>query len=755
MAIESVPGRNMNDRSLNGSDEGESIPHNGTHGSSGEQVGYPGAQNGGYPGGAPSRAYGEELDIRGYAQILWEYRQWIIGVTLAATLVGLLYAFLAPRKYTASATVFIDRGMQKGPKDVSSVSSTDLTTEMFFNSQVEIIRSKEVMGGAVEALGLAKHPAFQGKDAVVALRKMTAVQRKRDSALFTIAVTDTHKDEVAAWANGIAEAYDRVTLHQKLQYLQEADRLMAEQAGKMEKEYTRLKQAYGEHLEQTGSYFPENQKLITDSRIQGLELKRNDVVMQKNEVSARLNQLRGIQNDKVDPLSLAFVQANPAMQDLLQQYNQAEKDLAKMTTQFTPKHPSIVKKNEEIAAIRKRIRNQGILLLQAEESQAAALNQEYGALTTELATLKQQAIEGTQQSSQSESLQSGVDSVRKYMDLLVEKMREVDVAASLMSNQIRIVDRAETPGSASKPNRKMVILLSFMLGFMGSVGSVLLVRALDTRLKDPEDIERKLGVPLIGTIPVHTGETRPIVVEAFQTLRTSLIYCSDHKAKNVLMVTSATSGEGKSTVVTNLGITLASTGDKVLLIDCDARKSTLHKFFGMKAKEGLSDFLASEGEDASPYILPAGRPGLSLLPAGKTPANPPNLYSMAKFHRLLQGAKDTYDWVILDTPPVLAVTDATIIADEVDLTLLVGRFKFSQIPLMEQVLGQFNRIGHSVCGVVLNHFEYGRHYYYRGDYYRHYHYYYGKKPPETTWGKIVRTLTRKKPKESAPRRATV
>lgn len=128
---------------------------------------------------------------------------------------------------------------------------------------------------------------------------------------------------------------------------------------------------------------------------------------------------------------------------------------------------------------------------------------------------------------------------------------------------------------------------------------------------------------------------------------------------------------------------------------------------------------------------------------------------MAKFHRLLQGAKGTFDWVIIDTPPVLAVTDASIIADEVDLTLLVGRFKFSQIPLMEQVLGHFNRIGHSFCGVVLNHFEYGRHYYYRGDYYRHYHYYYGHKPPETTWDKIVRTFTRKKPKESAPRRATV
>ncbi len=697
----------------------------------------------------------EELDLRGYFQLLVEYRQWILGVTLAVTVAGFLYAFLAPRKYTATATVFIDRGMQKGPKDVSNVGSTDLTTEMFFNSQADIIKSRAVLQEAANDLHLAQSPAFEGKNPVDALRKMTSVQRKRDSALFSISVTAGDQKDVAAWTNGIADAYDWVTLRQKLQYLQEADHLMADQAAKMEKEYTRLKQAYGEHLQDTGSYFPENQKLITDSRIQGLELKRNDVLMQKNEASARLAQLRALQNASTDPLSLAFVQANPAMQDLLGQYNQAEKDLAKMSTQFTPKHPAIVKKNEEIAAIRKRIRNQGLLILQAQESQFAAINQEYASLTSELTSLKEQAIEGTQQSSQSEALQAGVDSVRKYMDLLVEKMREVDVAASLMSNQTRIVERAETPTSASKPNRKMVVLLSFMLGLMGSVGSVLVVRAIDTRLRQPEEIEQKLHIPLLGTIPVHSGETKPIVVEAFQNLRTSLVYCSDHKAKNVIMVTSASAGEGKSTVAANLGITLAAAGDRVLLIDCDARKSTLHKFFQLDAKQGLSEFLASETEDPSPYIMPAGKEGLSLLPAGKTPANPPNLFSMGKYHRLIQSTKATYDWVILDTPPVLAVTDASIIADEVDLVLLVGRFQVTHLPLMVQVLQQFERIGRPVAGAVLNYFEYGRHYYYRNYYYRHYHYYYGKKPPETWWDKATRRFRHQKNRDQAPRRATV
>ena len=191
-------------------------------------------QRAGYGAGVSPEPAGEELDIRGYFQLLVEYRQWIAGVTLAVTILGLLYAFLAPRKYTATATVFIDRGAQRGPKDVSNVTSTDLTTEMFFNSQVEIMKSKAVLQSAAETLNLKDDPYFQGKNPVRELRKITAIQRKRDSALFTISVTAGAQKSVAAWANAIAEAYDKVTLRQKLQYLQDADKLMAEQATKME-----------------------------------------------------------------------------------------------------------------------------------------------------------------------------------------------------------------------------------------------------------------------------------------------------------------------------------------------------------------------------------------------------------------------------------------------------------------------------------------------------------------------------------------
>ncbi len=690
----------------------------------------------GYPSAEPPI---EEQDLTKYIQLFLDHRWWIIGVTLTFVIVGALYAFLATPVYTATATVFIDRGSQKAPKEISSVATSDLTTELYFNSQLDIMKSREVAQAAFDALHLDKSPVFKDSgDPVDAFRHMISVSRQRDSALFNISVSAPYRDKVAPWANGVADAYDRVVLRKKLEYLHDADKLMAEQSAKMEKEYQRLRGLYGKELASTGSYFPDNQKAITDSRIQGLELKRNDVLIQKNQLDAQLSQLRTLRTEDRDPLSIAYIQNDTAIQGLIQQYNQAEKDLAQLLTQFTAKHPAVIKKRQEIDALKARIRRQALLILEAQESQYAALQQEYNALTADLAHLKSNAIEATQKSSQSESLEAGVDAVRKYMDLLVEKMREVDVAANLQSNAATIVDRAETPNVPSKPNKRMIVLMSFMLGLMASAGSVLLIQVLDRRIKDPEVLEKAFGLATLSIIPTHTEDTKKLVDEAFLNLRTSLMYASDHRTKRVWMIASPSSGEGKSSVTANLALILAASGDKVLVVDCDLRKPTLHKKFGLKKLPGLSGYLLSEDEDYKPYLEACSVANLALMPAGETPPNPPSLYDTEKFQRFLIDAQLRFDWVLIDTPPVLAVTDAAALAEYVDGCLLVARYRSTHLPLVERVLQEFHRIGLPVPGAVLNQFDWARHYYYKNYYYRHYNYYYGTKRPPTIWDKVGR-----------------
>ncbi|MFZ5984812.1 MAG: GumC family protein [Acidobacteriota bacterium] len=685
-----------------------------------------------------------ELDLGGYLQLLVEYRWWILGVTLAATLGGLLYAFLATPVYTASATLFIDRGSQKtSTKELGNVVSSDLTTELFFNSQVDLMKSKEVAQGAFEALGLEHHPAFAGAERPLEeFRKCISVQRKRDSALFTLSVSAPYQRDVALWANALADSYNQVTLRQKMQILREADRLMADQAAKMEKEYERLKHLYGDQLRATGSYFPENQKEILDKRIEALELRLNDVGVREGEVSAIVAQISAIREGGGDPVSLPSSSQDPSLQDMTRTYNDMVRDLSRLQVKYTPKHP-------EVLSLLSRIARQGDAILATYRHQLAALRSEKGTLTSELARLKAEAIAATQQSGQSESLEAGVEAVRKYMELLVEKMREVDLASNLLSNAVQVVDRADAPSQPSKPKKKMAVLLAFLFGLMGSVGFVLLLQAVDRRIKDPDVLEKRLGLPLFGVIPLSTSDTRAFAAEAFLNLRTSLLYASNHKAKRIWMVTSPSAAEGKSTIAANVAITLTSSGDKVLLVDCDLRKPSLHSFFKKDRQPGLAEYLSAEEESIEGYCAPAGKPGLWLMTAGKTPANPPILLDTDKFRRFLESARTRFEWVILDTPPVLAVTDPLVLAAHVEGILTVVRYRSTPVPLLERLLMEFGRIEKPVDGAILNQFEWARHYYYNSYYYKHYRYYYGKEAPAGFWQKVVRAAGFKKRKAAA------
>jgi len=698
----------------------------------------------GYP---PSIDHSEmdRLKVQYYVRIFWEHRWWILGFTGALTLLGALWVFLAIPLYSATTTIFLDVGSPAKSVSLSRSYSDDwwAMSELYLSAQLELIGSKEVAEEAFKALNLESHPAFRGnKDPVSSFRGMIKVQRKRDSALFNISVVCPYQKDVAAWTDAVAEAYKKVTIRNKLKVLEEANVLMKQQITSMEGEYERLGKRYGAYLTETGSYFPANQKAITDSRIQQIELRRNEIVMQRSSVEAKLSQLRTIKNQNQDPLALVSVKDDLAIQSLVQQYQQAEKDLSQLQTQMTSAHPKVVKKRDEIETIRQRIRDQALLVLGSMESQYAALNKEYADLTGELGNLKLQAAQLTGGSSQGEAMQSGVDAIRNYMNLLSQKIQELDVAASLTSNSIAVVERAQTPGAPSYPEKLRTIGIAFLLGLLGSTGSLIALQYFDTRIKYVDDIEKRFGLTLVTTIPKYDPKHRGLIVEAFQSLRTSLLYLSDQKAKNVLMVTSPSANEGKSTVVCNLGITLAASGDRVLLLDCDARQSVLAKYFKLDEKRGLVDYLAAEDDDPSPFIMATDKPNLWLLAAGKSPVNPPTLFTMDKFKRLVQHLRKQYMWVIIDTPPTLAVTDASIVASHVDLCFLVIKFRGTRHPLIGKAMAQLERIGQPVSGAILNEFEWVKDYYYTNYYYKHYGYYHSTAPPETPWDLVANYAAR-------------
>lgn len=678
----------------------------------------------------------KELDFQRWVHLIAEHRWWIAGVTTLFVTLAAVYSFLATPIYSATAMVYVTSQSRQTIGNSNLVGATSWMEEQkFYNSQEQIIRGRAVMQEVVDKLGLASKPPFKGaRDPARMLMSMTKVEAVRDSALFKITVQAPDKVEVAIWANKIAEIYADQNVRHAMEYVRKANQEMQRQILEMQEQYTRQQQKYSTTLAQSDSYFPENQKEILDKRIESLELKLNDVRMKQNELSAQVGQMQSWSAGGGNPLSIPTVSQDPSVQNLSMQYNEMERELNKLLSKFTPQHPEVQKKQGEMRSLKERIASQAQIVLSSYRNQYSALRGEEANLNAELAGLKRQGLAFVEGSTQTEGMATSGQSLKKYIDLIYDKMRELDVASNLISNNIRVVEPAIEPVSPVKPNKKANITLALMLGFFLSVGMVVAQQYLDTRIKSVEDIEQVLGQNLLTMVPSMSEESERSSVEAFQTLRTALMYASQNRQQNCLLVTSANPREGKSTVALNLAGTLAAAGDRVLLMDCDLRRPSLHRKIKQTdvAGRGLTHYMANPQSRPEEFLTQKG-PNLWLFFAGPIPPNPPELFSMKRFADLVAKMKQDFDWVIMDSPPCLSITDAQILAAHGDLVVMVARYKSTQKPLLERSLITLERVGAQVAGIVMNDVNKQSSYYY--DYYYANHYYYstGAQPKRLPW----------------------
>lgn len=692
------------------------------------------------------------------------YRWFIIGLTFVVTLLGLIYVSFQTPLYMSQATVLVERG-GSSVRELQNPGEDWSEEEVFFTSQLGVMKSRLVAEAAFAKLPPALAAQFSGfGNPASFLSSFVSVSRRRNSALFDFTGVSSDPEAAAAYANAFAEAYREQTVRQNTKFIEDTNKLLMEQAKKLQGEYTTMQKDYGALLSKTGSYYPKNQRLIVDARIQSLEVRKSQILIDKQAVDAQMSGLLQVERGTLDPLAVSMVRDDPTIRGLVGQYEDGQKELGRMASQFTPEYPPYKKKAAELESIRTRIKSQALMLLRAQQGRSSALASELASLDNELADLKGQAIQTAGGTSEAEAMGSGVDAVQKYMTLLNDKMRELDVAGKVLSSRVQIVNEALPPNGPFRPRKVRTTALAFLMGLMLSGGLIAAIQVLDKRIKDPDAVERTLGLPVVGLIPLYSKEDQHLVVEAFQTLRTSLYYSSDHKKKNVLLIASASSGEGKSSVVTNLGIILAKAGDRVLLMDCDMRKSTLHRFLHVNSEKGLSGYLAATELPARDFILPTSNANLSLFPAGATPLNPPALFSMTRFRDLLDWARKEYDWVLIDSPPCVAVTDGMLIAEHVDLILFVAAMKMTHLPLLERAVDMAYRLDKDVAGIVLNRFEWQSphyyHYYYSKYYKRHSHYYGGKAQDPTFLEKTMaagKSITDRIAgrRENAPRRPVV
>jgi len=419
---------------------------------------------------------------------------------------------------------------------------------------------------------------------------------------------------------------------------------------------------------------------------------------------------------------------------MLEKLREKEADLAvqyaQATTQFGVAYPKVVELNNQLKQLRKEITAEETRMQQRIRDEYLAALQRESLLTTAFEQQKQQANQLNESAIEYSTLKRDAETNRQLYQDLLQRLKEAGVSAGLRSSNIRVVDIARTPTHPIKPNVPRNLELGLLFGLACGLGLVFVLESLDTSIRNTEELSAISALPALGIIPLQlssNGQLRkrlktvsaliekaesPTLItyarpqseaaEAYRALRTSILLSSFGAPPKVILVTSAMPQEGKTTVSANSALVLAQRGSRVLLVDADLRRPGIGKLFGIRPRGGLST-LISGSDKFEDVLLPCPEvPTLWILPAGPIPPQPAELLGSSVMKDLIAHWRDSYDHVIIDTPPCLSVTDAVLLSPEADRVILVARSGQTTKAALRRACDVLLQVNARVMGVVLN-----------------------------------------------------
>jgi polysaccharide biosynthesis transport protein len=432
---------------------------------------------------------------------------------------------------------------------------------------------------------------------------------------------------------------------------------------------------------------------------------------------------------------------------LLEKLREQQADLkiqvAQLSTQFGPSYPKLAQLNSQLKEVNEQIQAEMRKVAARLRGDYLAAVQREGMLRSALEQQKQEANKLNESAIEYSLLKRDVDANRTLSEGLLERLKEAGVTAGLRSNNFRIVDAARVPTSPAGPNLLRNLAFALALGLSTGVGLAFLLEGMDNTVRTPEQAQVISALPSLGMIPLGSRSARELgsreklalasskeavelvtksrprsqMAESYRALRTSLLLTFAGGPPKVILITSALPEEGKTTTSVNSAIVLAQKGTRVLLIDADLRRPSIHKTLGMGPKLGLSNVLTGTATLQQAIIPSAILPDLFVLPAGTPPPNPAELLASAKMRNVLEDLRKEYDHIVIDSPPTLSVTDAVVVSTGADAVILVIRSGHTTKPALRRARDLLLQVNARVCGVLVNAVDLSS-----PDYYYHYEY---------------------------------
>ena len=448
-----------------------------------------------------------------------------------------------------------------------------------------------------------------------------------------------------------------------------------------------------------------------------------------NQQATLLEKLKTMSREdlrKALPIAYTDTQLN----ELLSEYDLAQQNLIKLKIDYTPDHPKYKSAQESVDDLDKKIneRVDGILL--GLDAKVAYAKSYLDTLNTDFRTAQSNDIEMATKSAPYFTAKDNLNRAKMFQETLELKTKQETIDVNLpRARMVTLMDKAIPELKAVRPNKPLNIALGVIFGLVVGVGLAFFIEYLDTSVKTIDDVERTLGAPVLGVIPQNIGLDHELKARkartrrAYRVLRTNILFSRKDDKLNTVVVVSAGAGEGKSTTAFNLATIFAQNGSRVLVVDSDLRRPTLHKMLDVTNALGLTNYLLKQNT-LDEVIQTTKVPTLHMMASGKLPSSSIGILSSAQMRALIAELKGRYDYVFFDSPPIMGVSDASILASEVDMTLQVIQYRRYPQPMNIRAKQMIEKVGGNLLGIVLNNINMSQDesYYYYSGYYHDYYY---------------------------------
>ena len=671
--------------------------------------------------------------LKRYWRGIVRQRWFILGVIASALLIGLIATLLTTRQYTATATIEISRDRDtiidtreeqpsRGPADLE-----------FYQTQYSLLQARSLGERVADTLRLSDDRAFgsafkirdqadatgataraASRNAVVdTLMEHITIAPIRGSALANVSFTSPDPALSMRIANAWTDAYIASNLERRYDATSYARRFLETRLADLRKrleaserqsvQYASDKGIINLPMQQSGQGSEPVERPLAAVELERLNAELTQAIADRAVASARIQNSGGASAESV---------ANVGLSGMRQRRAEAQSEYADLSARFEPAYPSVMAAQAKVAALDQAISREEARVSQSLGGNVRAADQRVADLTQRVNVLKSDVLEQRRRNIQYNIYQRDIETSRELYNALLQRYKQIGVAAGVGTNNISVVDAAKLPENPSSPRFVLNLLLSLLIGIAIAAAGTFALEQIDEGIKDPGDIPHLFGLPVLGVVPKMADQNliemvtdrKSTISEAYLSARTNLQFSTDHGVPRSLMVTSTQPAEGKSITSFALAMSLWRTGWRAILIDADMRSPSVHAYLGFDNVEGVSNFLS--GDDDIAHLVKASDDGvMTVMTAGPHPPNAAELLTSGRFALLIERLLGQYDHVVIDSPPILGLADAPLIASVVEGTVFVVRANGAGSTPIRAALARIASATPNIVGVMLTHYD--------------------------------------------------